>query len=210
MNKTRIEWCDYTWNPIKGYCPNNCPYCYAHRMYNRFGWDKTLRFDKKEALTNKLQNEKSLKIFVGSMIEMYHPQIRDEWVNRIIAHTMWFDWHTYITLTKMPHRLGHFVFPQYWWVGVTMDKNIYDRIWFLKENKTIMGKKFVSFEPLLSPMKEIELNGLDWIIIGGLTPKPVHKKEWIDDIVDRADDLNIPIFIKPNAHYPIIRREFPK
>ena len=77
-------------------------------------------------------------------------------------------------------------------------------------NQNIYGKRFFCFEPLLTPMDKIELDGIDWIIIGGLTPKPVHKNEWIDDIVERADALKIPVFIKKNARYPIKREEFPK
>lgn len=90
-----------------------------------------------------------------------------------------------------------------------MDTNWSLRDQSLKRLKNIEGKKFISFEPLLTNMFCIDLHGIDWIIIGGLTPKPVQDKSWIDDIVRRADHLHIPVFIKSNACYPIKREEFP-
>lgn len=107
---TKIEWCDATTNIIKGWCPNNCEYCYSHRMYNRFGWDKTLRFDEDELIQIKRLKEPR-KVFVGSMIEMYHSQIPTEWVERIIEHTKRYDQNTFITLTKCPNNLSCFMFP---------------------------------------------------------------------------------------------------
>ena len=216
MNKTKIEWVrnpdgtqGYSWNPIKGWCPNNCPYCYAHRMYTRFKWDKTIRFDEKE-LYKYDRIEKPSKIFVGSTIEMYHPGIPIDWIKRILYHSEVLQHHTIITLTKMPLVTICYHYPSWWWVGVTMDHFLMEyRAIALKAHRFIKGKKFISFEPLLSSMESVPLIGIDWIIIGGLTPKPVHKKEWIDDIVHRADILGIPVFIKSNAHYPIKRQDFP-
>lgn len=84
LNKTKIEWVrnpdgtqGYSWNPIKGWCPNNCPYCYAHRMYDRFGWNREIRFDLKEFhAVEKLKDKESARVFVGSTIEMYHSERR--------------------------------------------------------------------------------------------------------------------------------------
>ena len=216
MQKTKIEWVrnpdgtqGYTWNPIKGYCPNDCPYCYAHRMYNRFKyWNKTIRLDKK-GLEAPAKLKKPSRIFVGSMIDMYHPDINREWIHRLFSITKNLH-HTFITLTKYPYEMIRYNFPHNWWQGITVTG---DEWWdcfqpeFYYPNMT----SFISFEPLLHPVKESHIkDGLDWIIMGGLTPKPIHKKEWIDDIVERADNLGIPVFIKDNAHYPIKRQEFPK
>ena len=52
--------------------------------------------------------------------------------------------------------------------------------------------------------------GMDWVIVGGLTPKPIHKKEWVDDIIKEARRQKIPIFLKDNLHYPKVIKEFPK
>ena len=213
MNKTKIEWCDYTWNPIRGYCPNDCPYCYAHRMYNRFGWDKTIRLDEKE-IEAPAKLKKPSRIFVGSMIEMYHSKIPPRFVLKVIEASILAPHHTYITLAKFPERMGGlYDLPKNWWTGVTVEgEHSMSRLYYLKH--TVGHIEFVSFEPLLSPIMWGYLPGilhsLSWIIIGGLTPKPAHKKEWIDDIVQCADKLGIPVFIKDNAHYPIKRQEFPK
>ena len=212
MNKTKIEWCDYTWNPIKGYCPNNCPYCYAHRMYNRWGWDKTIRIGVKE-LNAPMKLKKPSRIFVGSMIEMYHPDIicsHRDWIDSILAWSCQSPQHTFITLSKCPGGYDFFDFPKNWWLGVSLTGKIkWKALIYLPPIRDDIVK-FVSIEPLLAPVDHIDIYMFDWIIIGGLTPSPVHKKEWIDDIVGRADELGIPIFIKDNAHYPIKRQEFPK
>ena len=217
MQKTKIEWVKnpdgsqgYTWNPIKGYCPHDCPYCYAHRLYNRFGWDKTLRFDFPELYRLDTIKEPS-RIFVGSMIDIYHDSIVERWTRTIIVISRDYPQHTFITLTKFPENLCEFNFPENWWIGITVDgtTNIEYRLhladYFMGKNK-----RFISFEPILNAsVTQIGIKYMDWIIIGGKFPGPVHKKEWIDDIIRRADDFGIPIFIKDNANYSIERKEFP-
>lgn len=90
---------------------------------------------------------------------------------------------------------------------MTLDRG--DRNNIFSVDRPFKNIMFTSFEPLLTSMEYVPLYGNDWIIIGGLTPKTAHKTWWIEDIVNRADDLNIPVFIKDNAHYPIERKEFP-
>ena len=146
------------------------------------------------------------------MIDMYHPDIPPRWVREIIKFTRNYPGHTFITLTKFPENLYKFDFPENWWIGITMEGNCLqnNRDMNLLAFTNSKNKRFISFEPMLdASITAIPLKYFDWIIIGGLTPKPIHKKEWIDDIVRRADDLNVPVFIKPNAHYPIERKEFP-
>ena len=215
MQKTNIEWCvnpdgtqGYTSNPIKGYCPNDCPYCYAHRFYERFNLNKTIRLELEPETKDWKKLKEPSRIFVGSTIDMYHPDIHNVWISDIIIESINYPQHTFITLTKYPENLYKYSFPKNWWLGTTIDyKNInryYNLIDTFSENKL-----FISFEPLLSSMVTINLSAIDWIIIGGKFPGPLHKKEWIDDLVSRADKLNIPIFIKKNANYLIERKEFP-
>jgi len=208
MQRTKIEWCDYTWNPVKGLCPVGCDYCYARRMYKRFGWDPEIRLDKRELLApGKLQRPS--KIFVGSTIELYHPFIPLHWRDRIIYASLDFQQHTIITLTKFPQQFRNHIFPRHWWLGTTMTGGAATAINDLWIRKALAKTRFISFEPLLSDCSFASLLNIDWIIIGGLTPKPVHKKEWIDRLVEKADKQSIPVFIKDNAHYPAQRREFP-
>ena len=209
MNKTKIEWCDYTWNPVKGYCPNNCSYCYAHRMYDRFGWDKTIRLDEKELMAPAKVKEPS-RIFAGSMIDLYHPEISPSYVEELIYHTSELQRHTFITLTKFPERMAQHPFIDNWWLGTTIEHNgLEDRMIDFCLHTSVEQKIFISFEPLLTDMRNIYFEMVDWIIIGGLTPKPIHENRWIDDIVKRADVKGIPVFIKDNAHYPETRKDFP-
>ncbi len=210
MIKSKIEWTDYSINIIKGYCPNTCSYCYSHRMYNRFKWDKTIRYDVNELKKLKTIKEPS-KIFVGSMIDMYHEDIPLRWVREIIKITRNYPGHTFITLTKFPENLNKFDFPENWWIGITEDGekgSIRDVcLVAFTDNK---NKRFISFEPMLTEkVTNYNLKHYDWIIIGGLTPKSVHKTEWIDDIVSRADKLKIPVYIKDNANYNKVRKFFP-
>jgi len=144
------------------------------------------------------------------MIELYDFNVDIFWIENIISVSKKAPQHTYITLTKSPIAYCIYTFPKNWWLGVTIDHSDY-HYRAMDLIRSILGheKIFISFEPLLTPMFAVPLDGIDWVIIGGLTPKPVHKKEWIDDIVRRADAKGIPVFIKDNAHYPEVRRDFP-
>jgi len=214
MNKqgeNKIGWTDWTWNPIKGLCPINCFYCYARRLYKRFKWNPRLRFDDKE-LSAPLSIKKPSKIFVCSTMELFHPLIRNGW-KKAIFEIIEQSKHTFQILTKLPERAPQF-YPDNCWFGTTITgmadiSNLYQLI-----SHTTAKVRFVSFEPLLERMDINWLipkgfEHLDWIVIGGLTPRPVHRKEWIDAIVNKADEHNIPVFIKDNANYPIKRKGFP-
>lgn len=223
MQKTKIEWCDYTWNPIKGICQMGCSYCYAKKIYQRFKWDPTPRLDEKELTTfwNKPIPIGS-KIFVCSTHELFGEWVTEKWIESILIVIA--KWQIYIfqILTKNPFRARFFNFPKNVWLGTTITgKFDYSRLyWLLKSNAKI---KFVSFEPLLSSiclsgdhLFPKELKQVDWIVIGGLTGSrkmncETHPemKEWIDEIVAFAREHNIPVFIKDNAKYPEVIREFP-
>lgn len=214
MNKTKIEWCDYTWNPIKGYCPNNCPYCYAHRMYNRFKWNKRIRLDLNELQSiKKMKSLDSKRIFIGSTIDIFNEKIDTNWLNLIVVQSLVCQQHRYFTLSKCYENqrifFRYYDPPLNWWRGLTITGlEWFDR--FSPEMYTGRHSLFLSIEPLLSPIKKgLITKEIKWIIIGGLTPKPVHNNQWIRDVVDMADFLSIPVFIKDNAQYPIARKEYP-
>jgi len=215
MQKTRIEWTDYTWNPIKGICPVGCEYCYAVRFYRRFKFNPEIRLDRGE-LEAPLKVKKPSKIFVGSTIEMYHPAIPSEWVSYIIAISYSASWHTYITLTKYPQNLKSVEFPEWWWIGVTVDNPDYSsaRMWELVSLIDLRDNiKFVSFEPLLGEVKEIPAE-IDWIIVGARTqPYIAPERKWVEKIIEIAKVKNIKIFLKNNLFkaYPDLPKiqEFP-
>jgi len=217
MNKTSVDWCNYSWNVIRGLCPMSCGYCYARRIYQRFKLDSKISFNEKE-LCAPFKLKKPSRIFVGSTMEMYHPEIPCEWISRIIDITYEASQHTYITLTKIPSALKGIEFPEWWWIGTSIVNGESSRIDSLKRIET-GGIKFISFEPLLTDVSSYSLEGIDWIIIGTLNcnGRPVSggtKREWIEGLIRSAKErYHVPVYIKKEAYmlYPDlpILKEFP-
>lgn len=216
MNRTKIQWTDWTWNPITG-CLRRCHYCYARRMSyrlrGRFGYPDddpfrpTLHPDK---LDEPLGQKKPAKIFTVSMGDLFGDGVQIGWVQQVFDTVKSASWHTFQILTKCSERLPHWNFPSNCWVGITIDRQsrIEGLPLLLETNAKV---KFVSFEPLLGSI-QADLSGLDWIIIGAQTgPRAIKPKfKWVEDIVNSADDKSIPVFILSNLDYSDIRQEFPR
>jgi len=214
MNKTKIEWCDYTINPVKGLCPMACSYCYARRMYKRFKWNPEIRFDF-TAYDGVSALRKPSRIFVGSTMELFGDWVKEDWLDRILGQaSLIYPQHTFIFLTKQPQNLIKWSpFPDNCWVGVSTTG--FDCRSGLEDTfHNIQAKvKFVSIEPLLdySPM---DFRWVDWVIVGQQTPpssKSTPNPEWVADIVYATNKAKIPVFIKePMASlFNIQRKEFP-
>jgi len=208
MSKTKIEWADYTINPVKGLCPMACDYCYARRMYKRFKWDETIRYIEPGFTIDEIQRiKKPSRIFWGSTFELFHDNIPVLWIKDIIKITNQFPQHTHIFLTKCPQTLPK-EWPDNCWVGVSA----WNTISFLNAQDKLIDIqakiKFVSLEPLLhwdEPLrKEVQWRTyqyINWLIIGQQTPikaSTAPKVEWIREIVDAADQAKIPVFLKDN------------
>ena len=203
MNKTKIDWCDYSWNPITG-CLNGCKYCYARSIYHRFHKDFTpqIHYDR---LSQPLKCKKPSKIFVCSVSDFWgrgvEPKWRDEVYNVIKATPE----HTYLILTKQAQNItNEDRIPDNVWIGQTVIKKS-DYKPFPKTEHI----KFISFEPLLDNEIGIYRFPANWYIIGGLTPSPCHTKDGVNKILSQAEYFGIPVFIKDNTRYPEKRREFP-
>ncbi len=216
MNKTRIEWCDYTINPIKGLCPMHCKtpdgyeYCYAageRGLYKRFKWNPKIRFDKEVPIYGFPTGS---RVFIGSTIELFGDWVKEDWLKIILANVRQNPDVTFIFLTKQPQNLIKWSpFPDNVWVGLSVDgtenaplSRIYNGL-----AKTQARVKFISFEPLLADPKldyrDLEWAGISWVIIGQQTPikkSTMPKIEWIDEIVDAADKTNTPVFLKDNLN----------
>lgn len=180
MNKTKIEWTEYTWNPVTG-CKHNCPYCYAKKISMRFNEDfePTPHPDR---LRQPYELKKPSKIFVCSMADLFGDWVPDFWIKPIIKVAKENPQHTFQFLTKNPKRYLDFDFPENCSLGTTIDYPHQARLNYLKQAKA--NHKFISFEPLLGDMSALDLSGIDVCIIGadstkGATPP---KKEWIDSI----------------------------
>jgi len=206
MAKTRIEWCDRTVNSVKGLCKYNCWYCYARKLYKRWGWDTEVRFDI-NILIKEAKIKKPQKIFIGSTHDIFGYWIPDQWIKDIIYITKQNPQHIYLFLTKNPARYENFNFPKNCWLGQTITGGYGDVYLPIKTNIC-----FISYEPMFAPL-EHSIMHYDWIVCGGLTgekTKSPHKKEWIDKIVENGKKYNVKIFIKDNAKYDKVIKEFPQ
>ncbi len=215
MAKTKIEWCDYSVNPVKGLCPMACPYCYARRMYKRFKWDETIRLDL-DAFQFLTKVKTPSRIFVGSTMELFGDWVLREWMIDIFSLCDAFKQHTFIFLTKQPQNIYKWSpFPDNCWVGVSVPNEfVLARDNALTRLDDVQAKvKFISFEPLQSKMVEpylldigFKIAGINWLIIGQQTPpnaKTSPKIEWVREIVQAADKVGIPVFLKNNL-YPVV------
>ena len=212
--KKSIGWADFTINPVKCLCPVDCkdnqgkPYCYARRLYKRFGWNPEIRFVP-EVLNEVLSIPNQSRVFVGSTIELFGDWIKPEWMFEIFDMVKSEPWHTFIFLTKQPQNLVKWSpFPRNCWIGATVTDGDSYR-WAMAFLPQISARvKFLSIEPLLSQFQlrdweyQRPLNAiLDWVIIGAQTPyslKTAPKIEWVEEIVRACDRARIPIFIKDN------------
>ena len=205
-----IEWTEATWNPITGCTPisNGCQNCYALRLAKRLkamgnksyinGFDLTLHH---ELLTKPLLWKKPKLIFVNSMSDMFHKDVPFEFIQDIFSVMKEANWHIFQILTKRSDNLKNLAYKLEWpenvWMGVTVESKDYmHRINDLLDTPAAI--KFLSLEPLLSDMPNINLKGIDWVIVGGESgPKSRPMlKEWVIDIKNQCDNYNIPFFFK--------------
>jgi len=231
MQKTKIEWCDYTINPVKGKCPMACSYCYARRMYDRFKWNPEIRYEP-EVMLDLAKMLDGSKVFWGSTIELFHDSISPQFLKQIFLACKIQNNLTHIFLTKQPQNLIKWSpFPENCWVGVTATNEM-EFITAIECLKDITATvHFVSIEPLLKwnsipsiiverlfePRTRYTLGEyigkyINWFIIGQQTPvskKTEPKIEWIREIVEAADTAGIPVFLKDNL-LELVNYESPK
>lgn len=110
MHKTKIEYVDFTVNPITGKCPHGCSYCYAERMRKRFKWPEKMEF-KIEVLRKIRRRKKPTSIFMGSMFDLFSDKIIESWIDNILYICKLCPQHTFLFLTKNPKRYLEFKFP---------------------------------------------------------------------------------------------------
>lgn len=211
MNKTNIEWTDYTWNPIKGLCPVACWYCYARKMYKRFKMNPKVMLDPlrfgscNDAFEPNVITYEDLwsigvdkKVFVCSTFELFHPQAPKVWRDGIFQAIIDNPQITFQILTKMPENIDR-PMPDNVWLGVSITKNEdAGRIFKLRDAKAKI--KFVSYEPILGPAY-IPTSFYDWLILGRLTghgKKHDPRKSWVETMVEVAKSGHTPLFMKNN------------
>ena len=219
MNRTAIEWTDFTWNPVTG-CwgpggtaekPNRCAYCYAAPMFNRFKRTFVPTFHP-ERLSEPAKIKKSSRIFVCSVADLFGDWVPDEWIVEVLDSVRGYAWHTYQFLTKNPKRLKDFnPWPRNAWVGttVTNQADADQRLpWLLQVDAPV---RFVSHEPLMGTIDiqysyglSDNLKVIDWAIIGAMTgPGAVEAKgTWVQGLIDQYRAAGVPLFLKDNLKWP--------
>ena len=207
---SHIEWTQATWNPVTG-CSKisvGCKNCYAEKFALRLqamghphyinGFKVTLHPD---ALTIPLHWQKPRIIFVNSMSDLFHEDIPIDFIQSVFEVMTTANWHIYQVLTKRSQRMLKLSPQLPWtpniWLGVTVETQEYIyRIEHLK--KTPAHIKFISFEPLLSDMPTLDLDGINWVIVGGESGSGARpmKPEWVINILNQCKSKNIPFFFK--------------
>lgn len=210
MQNTKIEWTDKVWNVTTGCC-HNCSYCYAKRLAEtrlrgRFGYPKDEPFRPifhPVRLEEPKKVRKPTHIFVSSMSDLFGDFFPNYVIKSVFKICRECPQHTFIFLTKNPRRYFDFdgLLPGNSWFGTTVDcaENTW-RIEYLKQLRDNVVK-FISFEPLLTPVYP-NLQFIDWIIIGAQTGPGGFKppRTWIDDIKIEARNRGAKIFEKNNLY----------
>jgi len=213
--QSKIEWTDATWNPVRG-CTKvspGCARCYAEAFAERFrgvaGHPYGQGFDLRlvpEKLFEPLTWKRPRMIFVNSMSDLFHESVPDRYILQVAEVMRRACWHTYQVLTKradrmkqlLNTRLASAAADQHIWWGVSVENKRcgLPRVAQLRQAKVAV--RFLSIEPLLEPLGEIELNGIAWVIVGGESgpgARPI-RKEWVTAIRDQCRQANIPFFFK--------------
>ena len=207
---TKIEWTEETWNPITGCtkCSAGCEHCYAATFAKRLQAMGNLRYlngfnvTVHEDLFDKpLQWAQSKMIFVNSMSDLFHADVPDDVILRLFDTMNRATQHTFQVLTKRAERMAALSPQINWtdniWLGVSVENeaSIY-RAELLKQ--TGARVKFISAEPLLESISGIDLDGIDWLIVGGESGagcRPM-KEEWVIELRDLAQATGVPFFFK--------------
>jgi protein gp37 len=209
----KIDWTDYTWNPVTG-CKHGCEYCYVKRLGDRFNYSMEPEFHP-DRLGAVAKLKKPSKIFVSSTGDLFGDWVPEEWIYEVLKVADHFPEHTFQFLTKNPKRYHYFYFTPNCWLGTTI--NTYkdrDRVMdLLRCSENYKSPiKFVSIEPLLDDSLSSYFPLVDWVIVGGNSNAGAEKPKdwWLDDIMDNARALGIPVWVKDNYKYHSIIKEFPK
>lgn len=210
MRQTKIEWTESTWNPVTG-CTKispGCSRCYAERMSRRLksmgqpNYANGFRLSVHDRLTNLPLSWKTPQtVFVNSMSDLFHKDVPSEFIFKVFDVMNMANWHTYQILTKRSCRLRllspYISWNNHIWMGVSIESA--DFLCRIRDLQTTAAKiKFLSLEPLLGPIPNIELNGIDWVIVGGESGPKARPLEvsWVSDIRDQCLKANVPFFFK--------------
>lgn len=216
-----IEWTEATWNPVVGctIISPGCTNCYAMRMAHRLEamgqpkyigttrisgarpkWNGVVRIDE-QSLSLPMKWRTGRRIFVNSMSDLFHENVPVGFIKHVFATMRRTPQHTYQILTKRAERLEELstklVWPPNVWMGVSIESESFIfRIDHLRRAQAAV--KFLSLEPLLGPIDDLDLRGIDWVIAGGESgphARPVDP-DWIRSIRDQCFDAEVAFHFK--------------
>ncbi len=213
-DRSDIEWTDATWNPVTG-CTKitrGCDNCYAARFAERWrgvsGHPYEQGFDLRlwpSRLDQPSRWRKPRMIFVNSMSDLFHKHIPQWFIDEVFQQMENADHHIYQILTKrsslmrdyLKHRYSDSTVPKHIWCGVSVeDQTATSRILHLQTTPATV--RFLSIEPLLGPLGDIDLKGISWVIVGGESgpdARSLHL-DWVCDIRDQCASTGVPFFFK--------------
>ncbi|RAN82962.1 hypothetical protein B5P43_02595 [Bacillus sp. SRB_336] len=209
---SKIEWTEATWNPVVG-CTKlsaGCKHCYAEVMARRLqamgttGYEHGFR--KVRTLPNRLneplRRRKPTVYFVNSMSDLFHTQVPDSFIDSVFQTMRVADWHTFQVLTKRAERVAEYsakqAIPDNVWIGVSVENKRHGvpRIDHLRQ---VPAKtRFLSVEPLLEDVGDLDLRGIHWVIVGGESghgARPM-KPDWVRRIQHACRDQGVHFFFK--------------
>lgn len=208
--KSAIEWTDTTWNPVSG-CTKispGCEHCYAERMAMRLqamrqpNYINGFRLSLHERVLDfPLRWKKPRLIFVNSMSDLFHKEVPDNYIKKVFNVMNKAHWHKFQILTKRSFRLREISNKLEWgeniWAGVSVEtKQFLHRIEDLRHIRANI--KFISFEPLLGPIPSPDLEGINWVIVGGESGPSARplKESWVIEIKNQCLKKSVPFFFK--------------
>ena len=221
MYNSKIEWTEATWNPLRGCArvSEGCRFCYAERVADRFsgegqayeglttrGKDGQPRWNNEimlvpHMLKKPLSWKQPRRIFVNSMSDLFHEKVPFDYIQQVFDVMRQASWHEFQILTKRAERLAELAPQIDWspnvWMGVSIeDSRVIDRADALREVPATI--RFLSLEPLIGSIPNLNLKGLDWAIIGGESGNEarIMEPEWAIDLLNQCRSANVPCFIK--------------
>ena len=212
QDNASIDWAQWSWNPITG-CKHDCPYCYARDIAKRFypqGFEASIyppRFScpKNTRVPQKAEGDTAYKnVFTGSMADIFGRWVPAEWIELVIDAVRDNSQWNFLFLTKFPQRVHEFgQMPDNAWMGTTVDCQ--ERVANAEKAFAKMGGgiKWLSIEPMLTPLKFTRLDLFDWVVIGGAsksaqTPAWVPPFDWIADLHTQAREAGCAVYHKDN------------
>jgi protein gp37 len=214
-DRSAIEWTDATWNPVRG-CTKispGCAHCYAATFAERFrgvpGHPYEHGFDLRlvpEKLLDPIRWEEPRMIFVNSMSDLFHEDVPDQYIESVVQVMQVARWHIFQVLTKRSARMRELLTaklrkaakaPHIWWgVSVENRRKGLPRIQDLSESGARV--RFLSIEPLLEELGEVNLSGLSWVIVGGESGAGARtlKRDWVLSIQRQCRAAAVPFFFK--------------